>query len=527
MMKSLLSLLLSLSALPLQAQVLQVPAEAGDYIVASLQVPAAAVLELCSPAGRLLRRQTAPAGESDFRFVAEQAGTYRASLQHPQAKGIFTLLEQRTLAEQQPEAAATEAPLASPKLQALARELGPGTPAFWAAVQTLGTPLVEPLLDNPQGWRVSFLWRGQASTRSVRLFWPVRQGDQERFARVAGTDIWHYSLRLPSGTRLAYQLAPDVPQLKGAGRQPQRRAILARVQADPLNARRWSAGTPALPGFDNLLGEHSMLELPGAPAEPWLEPNPQVARGSLEHLRYKSPMLGNERRLTVYRPAAAGAGPLPLLLLFDEDAYLSRVPTPTILDNLIAAGRIPPLMAVLVGNPTRDSRAEELPCNPRFADMVAGELLPWLSARYPITSDPARTVVAGSSYGGLASAWLGLRHPQRFGRVLSLSGSFWWAPARPPGFVIGGLDDVAEGEWLTRQFATAPRSEVVFYLAPGLLERSAPSDGPGILETNRHLRDVLQARGQRVIYREFGGGHDYVNWRSELAEVLIALLGHP
>jgi enterochelin esterase family protein len=184
-------------------------------------------------------------------------------------------------------------------------------------------------------------------------------------------------------------------------------------------------------------------------------------------------------------------------------------------------------MAVLVGNPTRDSRAEELPCNPRFADMVAGELLPWLSARYPITSDPARTVVAGSSYGGLASAWLGLRHPQRFARVLSLSGSFWWAPARPPGFVIGGLDDVAEGEWLTRQFATAPRSEVVFYLAPGLLERSAPSDGPGILETNRHLRDVLQARGQRVIYREFGGGHDYVNWRSELAEGLIALLGHP
>lgn len=159
--------------------------------------------------------------------------------------------------------------------------------------------------------------------------------------------------------------------------------------------------------------------------------------------------------------------------------------------------------------------------------MVVGELLPWLAARYPITADPSLTVVAGSSYGGLASAWLGLRHPQRFGRVLSLSGSFWWAPARPPGFVIGGLDDVAEGEWLTRQFAATPRSEVVFYLAPGLLERSAPSDGPGILEANRHLRDVLQARGQRVIYREFAGGHDYVNWRSELAEGLIALLGRP
>ncbi|MEL4180250.1 enterochelin esterase [Roseateles sp. PN1] len=521
------TLLLALALPAAATQPLLISAAAGDYVVASLRLAEAGVLELRGPGQQLLRRQAAPAGESDFRFVAGEAGSYLASLAGPQAQASFALIEQRPLAGQVPEAAPPEAPLDSPKLQALASELGAGTPAFWAAVEALGMPLIEPLSDNPQGWRVSFLWRGHATTRSVRLFWPVRQGDQERFARVAGTDVWHYSLRLPSGTRLAYQLAPDVPQLKGGSRQAQRRAILARVQADPLNPRRWTAGTPALPGFDNRLAEHSLLELPGAPAEPWLAPRAEVARGSLEHFPFKSQQLGNERRLTVYRPAQAPAGPLPLLLLFDEDAYLSRVPTPTILDNLIAAGRIPPLLAVLVGNPTRDSRSDELPCNPRFADMLAGELLPWLAARYPITADPARTVVAGSSYGGLASAWLGLRHPQRFGRVLSLSGSFWWAPARPPGFVSGGLDDVAEGEWLTRQFVAAPRSEVQFYLAPGLLERSAPADGPGILETNRHLRDVLQARGQHVIYREFGGGHDYVNWRSELAEGLIALLGQP
>lgn len=527
-MRWLLSTLLAAAALPSPAQQLQIPAAAGDYVVGSVRLPESGVLELRGPDGRLLRRLAAPAGESDFRFVAAQAGSHSASLAAPaQPTGTIQLVEQRPLSEQAEESPAPQAPLSSPRLLALAREHGAGTPAFWAAVRGLGTPIVEPLADNPQGWRVTFVWRGQPSTRSLRLFWPVRQGDQERFARVPDTDIWHYSLRLPSGTRLAYQLAPDVPQLKGAARQPQRRAILSRVQADPLNPLRWDAGTPALAGFDNLQGEHSMLELPGAPPEPWLQPRAGQARGQLEHLQFASRQLGNTRRLTVYLPARQPAGPLPLLLLFDEDAYLGRVPTPTILDNLIASGRIPPVMAVLVGNPTRDSRSEELPCNPRFADMVAGELLPWLSARYPVTPDPARTVVAGSSYGGLASAWLGLRHPQRFGRVLSLSGSFWWAPARPPGFVAGGLDDVAEGEWLTRQFATTPRSDVVFYLAPGLLERSAPSDGPGILETNRHLRDVLQARGQRVVYHEFGGGHDYVNWRSELAQGLIALLGTP
>lgn len=524
-MRPVLNLLLLLAALPAAAQPLHIPAAAGDYIVGSARLAQTHVLELRAPDGALLRRQAAPAGESDFRFVAATAGVYQVALADPQAEGRFALLEQRSRAEQVDEPAPPDAPLASPRLQALAREHGAGSAAFWQAVKALGTPIVDALPDNPQAWRVTFLWRGEASTRSLRLFWPVRQGQQERFARVAGTDVWHYSLRLPSGTRLAYQLAPDVPQLKGAERQPQRRAILSRVQADPLNPRRWTAGTPVLAGFDNRHGEHSLLELPGAAAEPWLEPRAGVPRGQLEHLSFTSQQLGNQRRLTVYTPAHKPAGPLPWLLLFDEDAYLSRVPTPTLLDNLIAAGRLPPMMAVLVGNPTRDSRAVELPCNPQFADMVATELLPWLAARYPLSTDPARTVVAGSSYGGLASAWLGLRHPQHFGRVLSLSGSFWWAPARPPGFVAGGLDDLSEGEWLTRQFASTPRSEVVFYLAPGLLERSAPSDGPGILETNRHLRDVLQARGQRVIYREFAGGHDYVNWRSELAEGLIALMG--
>lgn len=526
-MRALLTTLLLATALPLAAQELRVPAQAGDYIVGSVTLPDAGVLELRSPDGRLLRRQAAPAGESDFRFVASQAGAYRATLASPQPAGRLALVEQRPLSEQQPEVQPPEAALPSPRLQALASEHGAGTPAFWAAVKALGTPIVEPVDDSKTAYRVTFLWRGDAATRSVRLFWPVRQGDQERFARVAGTDVWHYSLRLPTGTRLAYQLAPDVPQLKGAARQPQRRAILARVQADPLNPQRWGAGTPALAGFDNRLGEHSVLALPGAPEEPWLAERADVPRGTVEHVRFASTQLGNERRLTVYTPAHKSAGLLPLLVLFDEDAYLTRVPTLTILDNLIAAGRIPPLMAVLVGNPTRDSRSVELPCNPRFADMMATELLPWLAKRWPVTADPAQTVVAGSSYGGLASAWLALRHPQRFGRVLSLSGSFWWAPARPPGFIAGGLDDTAEGEWLTHQFVGAPRTDTVFYLAPGLLERSAPSDGPGILETNRHLRDVLRARGHRVLYREFAGGHDYVNWRSELAEGLIALMARP
>lgn len=40
----------------------------------------------------------------------------------------------------------------------------------------------------------------------------------------------------------------------------------------------------------------------------------------------------------------------PLLVLLDGRTYTGPVPMPTILDNLIAASRIPPVVAVFIGN---------------------------------------------------------------------------------------------------------------------------------------------------------------------------------
>ena len=47
----------------------------------------------------------------------------------------------------------------------------------------------------------------------------------------------------------------------------------------------------------------------------------------------------------------------------------------------------------------------------------------------------------------------------------------------------------------------------------------------GTLESNRHMRDVLLAKGYDVHYREFVGGHDYLSWRGLLADGLISLIG--
>ena len=125
----------------------------------------------------------------------------------------------------------------------------------------------------------------------------------------------------------------------------------------------------------------------------------------------------------------------------------------------------------------------------------------------------ARTVLAGSSYGGLASATVAMRHPEVFGNVLSMSGSFWWSPPGTP-------ED--RREYVAGLVAVSGLLPLRFFLAAGLFETGANGTA-GILETSRHLRDVLVAKGIPVTYRDYAGGHDYLVWQGVLPDGLIAL----
>jgi len=206
--------------------------------------------------------------------------------------------------------------------------------------------------------------------------------------------------------------------------------------------------------------------------------------------------------------------PYDLLVVLDGRTYTGDVPAPTILDNLLAAKRIPPLVAVFVANPSPEARSREMVCHAPFAEFLARELLPWVRRGYHVTVDPAHTAIAGSSLGGLAAACAARLHPEAFGNVLSLSGSFYW---QPPG--------ETEPEWLARQLATSPKLPLSFYLEAGLMEDRSRGEGPSLLAANRHLRTVLQAKGYAVDYREFNGGHSILSWRGSLADGLLALFG--
>ena len=394
----------------------------------------------------------------------------------------------------------------SPRMAALAETLAQGgdTAGFWRAVAAEGTPLVE---EAEAGEVVlTFLWRG--AQRNVRLFGGP-SSDHDWLDRLGDSDVWFKSFRVPRTTRLSYKLAPDVPDLPGNARA-RRMAILATAQMDPLNRHPWPAEAP------DRFNQHATLTLPQAPPQPGTPPAPE-ADPAMRRVVFDSPTLGNSRELLIAHPRDFDpADPrLVLALIFDGERALAEMQAPQMLDTLTRQGRLPPVLAVLIPSIDGMTRARELPGNDTFADALADELLPLIAAETGITPDPARTVLAGASYGGLAAATVALRRSDRFGNALSMSGSFWWAPQ---GSASDGTPHVAA------EFAARDRLPIRFFLSAGSFETSRHG-GDGILQTSRSLRDILRLKGYAVDWREYAGGHDYLVWRGALADGLIALFG--
>lgn len=243
----------------------------------------------------------------------------------------------------------------------------------------------------------------------------------------------------------------------------------------------------------------SVLRMPHSVPEPFLG---APLLGELTEHRVHSSTSGHERRVWVHQSVGVEPeGPPPVLMLvFDGGVYAHLMHTPEQVDALVAAGQFPPAVTLYCHYVDDASRNQELACRDDFASFVVDELLPWARAHWRFTDDPRRTVVAGSSMGGLASAWMALRHPHVFGNVIAQSPSFWWHPQHPE------HRNFMATEWAER----GPRDATV-YVEMGDFEDSADAN------------DFVAAagrRGTRVVLERFCGGHDFVAWRATFARAL-------
>lgn len=223
------------------------------------------------------------------------------------------------------------------------------------------------------------------------------------------------------------------------------------------------------------------------------------------------------RSIWVHTPAeyTTSTHAYELLVLFDGDSYITDIPAPVVLDNLVAAKKIKPAIAVMIDNSS--NRLGDLANHAAFADFCAKELVPWMRAKYRIKPGAASITLGGYSAGGLAAAYVAFKHPETFGNVLSQSGAFW----------RGNEGASAPGEWLTEEFRKSPKLPLRFVLDVGAKETQQVVNGAVFVETVRRLRDVLQSKQYEVHYVEVPNAtHSPEHWRASFAGDLLYLL-HP
>ena len=186
---------------------------------------------------------------------------------------------------------------------------------------------------------------------------------------------------------------------------------------------------------------------------------PNVVQGQVSDFLFGHSRVypNTKRHYSVYKPAAMVNGslrePAALMVFLDGHAYLSdgQFATPTVLDNLIAAGDMPPTVGVFLDpgftrkqlietggklpeprgwNPTPANRSNEYDkVSDDFAKFLLDELLPQAFAAADIdpnrvSGDPKMRAICGSSSGGIAAFKVAWYRPDAFGKVISHIGSF-------------------------------------------------------------------------------------------------------
>ncbi len=357
----------------------------------------------------------------------------------------------------------------------------PSEDAIAAFLDKATLPLVEP------GF-CTFLWRGEA-LRVALLRWIESGVEATPLDRLAETGLWHLRLPVRDGGRFEYKLAIERPD----GEE---------WIVDPLNPDR--ATDP--------FGENSVCRTFGYARPDWTEPR-GAPRGRIEPFAVVSGIFGETREERLYRPAGDDAGQArPLVIIHDGGDFIAHGNLAVSLDNLIAAGEIPPLAAALVQ--TRD-RLGEYAGGRRHARYLVQELLPALEEHCPISSDPKERVLLGASLGAVASLATAFRFPGVFGGLVLQSGSFILDRRKLADRPHPVFQRIAR---LVQALKRAPElPETRAFVSTGELE--------GLADENRALARFLHERGVDVLFRSAWDGHHWQNWRDQLREGLRWVLG--
>ncbi len=340
-------------------------------------------------------------------------------------------------------------------------------------VQTYLARTPSPIVDDST---VTFLYAGYARAVSVPCElngWDPAAGPM---TRLDGTNLFFRTDSLAPDARLEYKLWVDSTWM-----------------FDPRNPRRAAGG----------LGENSDIGMPRYVQAVDSRFTPGIRRGRIDTLRVESGKLGHAVPVYVYVPPGPVRGArFPVLYVTDGGDYLTLGRLDVILDNLIAAKKIAPLLAVFIdprsatpaGEP-KDYRMTEYAPSDAFLDFLESELAPMVEKRFNASDLAEHRVILGASLGGIEATYAVLRRPSFISNCAAQSPAYFYgdstviALANQPG---------AQGRYV--------------YISTGSLKDT---------EVEATLvAKALQKNGAHVTFEVEHEGHNWTNWRARLPKIL-------
>lgn len=256
----------------------------------------------------------------------------------------------------------------------------------------------------------------------------------------------------------------------------------------------------------------SVLRIPGDPPRVWeAQNNPP---GTLHRERFRSDRQQRTRQFVVYTPPGydrTGTRRYPVLVLLpgtpgDESDWTSGGGFAEVMfDNLIARGEMVPMIVVMHASDALDRpggrRSDEN--LQEFETILVGEVLPLVRARYRVQIRPEFWAIAGLSLGGEFGMHVGLKHPELFRSVASLSGS-----------LVQNSFETRFAPWFTTPEARRGAYSLI-WLGSGSEDV--------FLDGTKAFAARLEAAGIKHVFRQFTGPHSLTVARLELAELLPLL----
>ena len=344
-----------------------------------------------------------------------------------------------------------------------------------------------PLVDEND---VTFVFRGHADAVYLRC-WISGLDTAQPFQRLPGTDLWAATIDLPKCSRIEYKFE--------VVRNGHHELIL-----DPHN--------PVL--AHDPFGANSVCQGFGYERPEWTIEKSESRFGRVDSLTVDSQAFKGERDVEVYVPARFRENRrYPLLVVHDGNDYVNYAALKVVLDNLIHALEIPPLIVALTQSP---DRLREYAGDERHAGFLADDLLPVLADTYPLVDGPDSRAIMGASFGGVASLHAAWHRQDVWGKLLLQSGSFAFSDigrhTRGPVF-----DPVVRFMNEFREEPGSPADRI--YMSCGIYE--------SLIYENRSLVPRLQAQGIDVRFEEARDAHNWENWRDRLRNGLSWLFPGP